>query len=145
MRYFLDAEFNGFGGELISIAVVPERPHAPHFYEAIICEEPVPWVQRHVLPKLRTEPRQRAAVAIDFAGYLSVDPEPEIVADWPDDIAHAAALMSDGHGRRHVLSSVRFRLLAPSGFAADSRSAVAHNAYHDAVALRQWCIEKGCV
>ena len=26
MRYFLDAEFNGFGGDLISIALVPEEP-----------------------------------------------------------------------------------------------------------------------
>lgn len=28
MRYFLDAEFNGFQGQLISLALVPEADHA---------------------------------------------------------------------------------------------------------------------
>ena len=40
MRYFLDAEFNGFGGELISIALVPEDLSLTPFYEAIDCAEP---------------------------------------------------------------------------------------------------------
>jgi len=31
MRYFLDTEFNGFGGQLISLALVPEHLEAAQF------------------------------------------------------------------------------------------------------------------
>ena len=40
MRYFLDAEFNGFGGQLILIALAPEDEDASPFYEALDCHEP---------------------------------------------------------------------------------------------------------
>ena len=50
MRYFLDVEFNGFGGPLISLALVPEDPDAAPFYEALPCPKPDVWVAAHVLP-----------------------------------------------------------------------------------------------
>jgi len=31
MRYFLDVEYNGFGGDLISLALVPEEEGAAPF------------------------------------------------------------------------------------------------------------------
>ena len=34
MRYFLDCEYNGFGGELISLALVPE--HGDHEFYAVL-------------------------------------------------------------------------------------------------------------
>src|SRR5580658_4026740 len=37
MRYFLDAEYNGFGRPLISLALVPEDQESPSFYEALPC------------------------------------------------------------------------------------------------------------
>jgi hypothetical protein len=54
MRYFLDTEFNGFGGELISIALVPEVQSLAPFYEAIECTNPIAWVKDNVLPVLET-------------------------------------------------------------------------------------------
>jgi hypothetical protein len=136
MRYFVDAEFNGFGGDLVALAAVPEEDTAPPFYEAVECPRPCPWVSEHVLPVLQTRPRPRAEVAMLFAEYLRDDPAPVIVADWPEDIAHAAALLTNGKGARRLGSEVVFRLLAPSAFSADGASEVPHNAYHDAVALR---------
>ena len=54
MLYFLDCEFNGFGGELISLALSGEaaelylaRPDAE--LERMV---PHPWVEEHVLPFL---------------------------------------------------------------------------------------------
>ena len=44
MRYFVDAEFNGFGGDLISLAAVPEDAAAAPFYEAVECRHPSAWV-----------------------------------------------------------------------------------------------------
>ena len=51
MRYFLDTEFNGFGGALLSLALVPED--GQEFYVTLECDDPVfPWVERNVVPYL---------------------------------------------------------------------------------------------
>lgn len=142
MRYFIDAEFNGFGGELISLAAVPEDEDAPPFYEAIRCERPVPWVRDNVMPVLHTVPRGRLEVARLFSAYLHADPRPVIVADWPEDIAHAASLLTDGNSRRLVAGAVSFQLLPVTHFSPMTLSQVPHNAYHDAVALRRWLLAR---
>jgi len=80
MRYFLDAEFNGFGGQLISLALVPEDPEAVPFYEALPCAEPKPWVANHVLPVLQTRPISRPEMITKLAAYLRGDSEPVVVA-----------------------------------------------------------------
>jgi len=98
MRYFVDTEFNEFGGELVSFAAVPEDDAASPFYEAVECLQPADWVKEHVLPVMQTNPRPATEVASLFADYLNDDPSPIIVADWPEDIAHAAALLTNGKG-----------------------------------------------
>ena len=142
MRYFIDAEFNGFGGELVSLAAVPEDDALPPFYEAVECAQPTDWVKEHVLPVLQTKPRTRAEVASFFAEFLIDDPAPLIVADWPEDIAHAAALLTNGKGGRLLRSEITFRLLGASDFSADRLSDVPHNAYYDACALRKWLMAR---
>ncbi|MEA3017179.1 MAG: hypothetical protein QOI38_1901 [Sphingomonadales bacterium] len=140
MHYFVDSEFNGFGGALISLAAVPEDEAAPPFYEAVECRNPCPWVREHVLPVIQTEPRPMAEVARLFAEFLSDDPAPVIVADWPEDIAQAATLLANGEGGRLLHSEVLFRLLSAPDFSADRLSKVPHNAYYDALALRDWVL-----
>jgi len=142
MRYFLDVEFNGFGGELISLALVPDREDAPFFYESVGCHAPTPWVAAHVLPVLRTEPISRAEMAARFESYLGNDPDPILIADWPEDIAHAAMLMVIAPGRRMALDRISFRMLDPIGFDSAAMSAVPHNAYHDAAALRTYTLAR---
>jgi len=136
MRYFLDAEYNGFGGELISLALVPEDATVPPFYEAVVCPAPTPWVAEHVLPVLQTVSRTRAEVAHRFADYLIDDPAPLLVADWPEDIAHAALMLVTGPGRMKPIRSVRFELVDPALLFAAIASEVPHNAHSDAAALR---------
>lgn len=140
MRYFVDVEFNGFGGDLISIAAVPEDDAAPPFYEAVDCPRASDWVRENVLPVLHTTPRSLAEVAALFADYLTDDAAPVVIADWPEDIAHAAALLTNGRGGRLLNTEVTFRLLGQSDFSADRSSKVPHNAYHDANALRDWVL-----
>lgn len=106
MRYFLDAEFNGFGGELISIALAPEDAGLTAFYAALDCPDPTPWVADHVLPVLDTAPLTRAELADRFADYLIDDPDPLLVADWPEDIAHAARLLIVGPGQMKPVRSL---------------------------------------
>jgi len=142
VRYFLDVEFNGFGGELISLALVPEAEDAAPFYEAVACEKPTPWVAEHVLPVLRTTPISRSAIASRFADYLGDDEYPVLIADWPEDIAHAAMVMVIAPGRRVALDRISFEMMDPLGFDAAALSKVPHNAYHDAVALRDYVLAR---
>ena len=142
MRYFLDTEFNGFGGALLSLALVPED--GEEFYVALECDGPVhPWVAQNVLPYLGhvpvglvSLPLSRDAAASALASYLAHDPAPEIVADWPDDIAYFNQLLLVGPGRMVPVHDLTFRLVNLPGFSTAENSAVPHNALHDARALR---------
>ncbi|WP_235536948.1 hypothetical protein [Sphingomonas sp. Root241] len=116
MRYFLDTEFNGFGGALISLALVPELEGAAPFYEALECTRPTEWVATHVLPVLGTVPVSREELGYGLAHYLSDDPDPLLVADWPEDIAHASMALIAGPGRRHNIDRIRFELCDAFGF-----------------------------
>ena len=62
MRYFIDAEFNGFGGQLISLALVPEDEEAVPFYEVLACANTNSWVIDHVVPVLQKQPVIRPAI-----------------------------------------------------------------------------------
>jgi hypothetical protein len=136
MRYFLDTEFNGFGGALIAIALVPEDERRAPFYEAMACADPTPWVAANVLPVLGTAALPRVEVASRFAHYLLHDETPVLVADWPEDIAHAAQLLITGPGHMKPVRSLRFDLVDPDTMGAPVASAIPHNACSDAQALR---------
>ena len=140
MRYFLDVEFNGFGGPMISIAAVAEDDETLFFYEAVECVQPTDWVKSHVLPVLQTKPVAISELTRRFLEFLRGDPTPIIVADWPEDIVHAAALLTNGQGRRLLDNEVQFKLLEKSGFSPSHLSEVPHNAYYDALALRRWTL-----
>jgi hypothetical protein len=142
MRYFLDAEFNGFGGQLISLALVPEDQDRPPFYEALACVEPTSWVADHVLPVLQTPPVSRSDMTAKLARYLRADPEPLVIADWPEDIAHLALLMITGPGWRLPSPRLIFELLDLPLFDSTALSRLPHNACHDAVALRTYVLEQ---
>src|SRR5687767_2248339 len=101
MRYFLDCEYNGFGGALISLALVPEDG-GEELYLTLDCAGPLEaWVERNVMPyvdqvpdALRLPRVGREAAAQAIAMYLALDREPEILADWPTDIELLCGLLS---------------------------------------------------
>ncbi len=140
MRHFLDAEFNGFGGPLLSLALVPEDRRESSFYEALPCAEPNSWVVEHVLPVLRTRPVSRSKMVKKLAAYLTRDSEPVVVADWPDDIAQMALLMITEPGYRMPLPRLMFELLDLPLFDSSVLSEVPHNACFDAIALRDYVL-----
>jgi hypothetical protein len=142
LRYFLDTEFNGWGGALLSLALVPDD--GEDLYLTLDWDVPLePWVERYVLPYLDTVPESqvsprmsRADAARTLAHYLAGDPEPLIVADWPEDIALINALLLTGPGTMVEVPPLKFEFLPLSGFSTAANSAVPHNALHDARALR---------
>jgi hypothetical protein len=142
VRYFLDTEYNGWGGELLSLALVPDD--GEELYITLNSQVPLEaWVERNVLPYLDTVPDQlrsarmsRVDAAETVAHYLATDPEPYIVADWPEDIAQFNALLLTVPGMMVEVPSLTFRYLPLAGFSTAATSAVPHNALHDARALR---------
>jgi hypothetical protein len=143
MRYFLDTEFNGFGGALISLALVPEYGDQ-EYYAVLAMEEPLhAWVERHVIPYLgsvppglSSDPVAPAQAARELARYLAGDDEPLIVADWPDDIAYLCKLLIVGPGQMVSTGNLRFLFVDNGSFSTAVNSRVPHNALHDARALR---------
>jgi hypothetical protein len=147
MRYFLDTEFNGFGGALISLALVPEYGDQEFYAVVPLEEEPHPWVSQHVLPYLGSVPPGLSSdpippnqVARDVAFYLKDDGEPLVVADWPDDIAYFCRLLVTGPGQMVATGPLRFLFLDNAGFSTAENSRVPHNALHDARALRAFVL-----
>jgi hypothetical protein len=138
MHYYLDAEFNGFGGSLISLALVPKDRLLVPFYEALPCLSPVPWVVEHVLPVLRTRAISRSEMSVKLSSFLSNDLDPVIVSDWPEDIAQLAMLMITGPGWRLPSPRLTFVLLDLPLFSSETESDAPHNPCHDAVALRDY-------
>jgi hypothetical protein len=142
MRYFLDTEYNGVGGALLSLALVPDS--GDELYLTLATPDPlVEWVERHVAPYLDSVPEQlfcprlsRKDAAHELERYLRHDDEPLIFADWPEDIAQFCDLMITGPGDMVELRHLTFRLMPLSNFSTAANSRVPHNALHDARALR---------
>jgi hypothetical protein len=142
VRYFLDTEFNGWGGALLSLALVPDD--GEELYLTLDWEGPLEqWVERNVLPYLDSVPNtlvsprlSRADAARTISHYLAGDRDPLIVADWPEDIAQFNMLLLTGPGAMVEVPPLAFKFVALSGFSTAANSRVPHNALHDARALR---------
>ena len=143
MRYFLDTEYNGFGGALLSLALVPEDG-GEEFYATIAHDGPLdPWVERHVVPYLDMVPESlkaprlsRLAAAESLAHWLAHDEAPDIIADWPEDLAQISMLLVTGPGRTVAMPGLTLRFVPLHGYSTAANSTVPHNALHDARALR---------
>src|SRR5439155_19355442 len=137
-----DTEYNGWGGGLLSLALVPED--GEELYLTLDWNGPVePWVEKNVVPYLDSVPDSLVSPRLNridaarlVAHYLAGDPEPVIVADWPEDIAQLNALLVTGPGIMTDVPSLTFKFVPLSGFSTAANSKVPHNALHDARALR---------
>lgn len=147
MRYFCDTEYDGSGGALLSLALVPDDG-GDEFY-ALLAVDPItdPWVEQHVVPYLdnvpeglKHDPMRREDAAHALAAFLAHDPEPVICADWPEDLAQLSMLLVTGPGRMVTVPPLTLNLLNLSGFSTAANSEVPHNALYDARALRDHVI-----
>jgi hypothetical protein len=140
VRYYLDTEFNGFGGELMSLALVPADTSLPHFYCVVECHSTIdPWVRKHVVPFLNEEPVSISRASAWLAAYLRTATYPVIVADWPADFEHLLALLITGPGQMHTVPDFAMEFCRLPGFNTASTSRIPHNALADAEALRDYC------
>ena len=159
MRYFLDTEYNGWRGELVSLALVPEDG-GQEFYVTLDWRGPLqPWVEENVLPYLDAVPETMISprvrpedAARELSDWLKQELEAhrfvrdngpirlEIYADWPEDISQICSLLIIGPGLTVDVPPLTFKLLILPGFSPAANSKVPHNALHDARALRDYIL-----
>lgn len=137
MLIFIDTEFNGFGGELISLALVTAE--GQDFYEVLQPTKPiVHWVKENVMPYLEKEPITKIEFQAKLYQYLmgvsKFGQEPlTIIADWPDDIKYFCESLITGPGSCITTPAKMNFVLNRNLSSRESR--VPHNAFHDAVAI----------
>lgn len=103
MRYYLDTEFNGYRGELISLALVREDGRELYLVTHQL-PDVIPWVKENVIPILFAPGADDAVIwrtdlfGHQIASFLAEDAFPVIVADWPDDIRYFCECLITGPG-----------------------------------------------
>lgn len=135
MRVFIDGEWNSYGGDLISLALVAEDGRS--FYEVLNCDKPDPWVAENVMPKLGKpwitleSLQEQLELFLRQFEFDSV----HIIADWPEDIMWLCKVLITGPGTRLNTPPLTMEVLR-----VDTVSKNPHNALADAMALRDWYV-----
>lgn len=147
MNYTLDCEFNGYKGELLSLALYnPERSlylvddymlHQLREANAL-----TPWVQANVIPQIAqlhdtraaglTSVGSRAKVRRELAHFLRSSSGATLHAEWPDDIKYFCELMITGPGERIDVPAFSFQLHWVDAYAGNEDAAQRHHAWYDA-------------
>lgn len=140
MRIWIDTEFNGFGGHLLSVALVAED--GSYLYEVLpraVCEPSVTWVAQNVIPQIMDDP---AGGKLEYAtplitvkhkvsDFLTKYDCVEIIADWPDDFKYLMELLILGPG---IAIPTQNQMMFTLDRTLNGRSQVPHHAYYDALA-----------
>ncbi|MNK33432.1 hypothetical protein D3C87_519150 [compost metagenome] len=142
MNYYLDTEFDGFGGPLLSLALVREDGASLYLvYQDHAAQQP--WVRENVVPILRAVPFPVSVVncrhhggAYRIAEFLLGDPAPHINTDWPDDVRYFCQAIITAPGEMVAIPHLSFEVHRVDAYPTDLPGAVQHNAWWDAMALR---------
>lgn len=130
MRIWIDCEFNGFGGDLISMGLVDEAGAA--FYGVLSCDSPEPWVAEHVMPILGLEPMPLADFQARLCFYLAQYESVHLIADWPEDVSHFCRALITGPGTRLDTPPLTMEVVR-----IDASSDLPHHALEDARGIRR--------
>lgn len=138
MDIYIDCEWNGFGGELISIALC--AANGDEFYEVLGWRgDTVEWVSKNVVPVLwkgidaipdecyKEEAQQY------LHDFLFSYEEVTIISDWPEDIERFCDLLITGPGTRIETPPLTMKIAK-----IDAPSEVPHNALWDARGIRDY-------
>lgn len=132
MTLYLDTEFNGFGGRLISMALVSSK--GGEFYGVLPLPSKVhPWVAEHVVPFLMADAEDEHRFNGRLLHFLKKHNGEYIIADWPEDFTH---LLTRICGPGGFMQNIELHMsLVQSG---PLKPEIPHNALSDARALMKW-------
>jgi hypothetical protein len=139
MRYFLDCEFDGFHGPLMSLALV--REDGEGVYLLTDHEAAEPWVRENVVPFLLDCPQKpfrgdARELGDEIADFMEGDVQPLIVSDWPADIRYLCEMIEFEGGQMADIRTLAFQMVRCNAYPTTLPGAVQHNAWWDAMALR---------
>ena len=143
MRYYLDCEFDGHAGELLSIALVDERGFSLHVRTTARATDP--WVIENVEPLMDSHDADMGCevpvneVGVVLRQFLSLDREPCVVADSPVDIGRFCRAIStgdDGGWASADYPRMTFEVHNVDCYPTTLPGAIQHNAWWDSMALR---------
>ena len=135
MNLYLDTEFDGHGGDLISLALAADDgTHWYGIFDAFCSGE---WVAEHVAPKLYamkpTVSGDHRVLRFSLKEYLLARSGCTIWADWPADFEYLMGLM---YGTDYFMVPCTMQLIVtPDG---EPKPEIPHNALSDAIALMHW-------
>jgi len=131
MNIYIDCEFNGFGGKLISMALVADS--GEEFYEVIEMRDQLdPWVANNVVPILNKSPISYSEFQDKILEFLNNFNDIKVIADWPDDLKYFMEALITGPGL--MLPIRRVELFMNRKLSA-GKSILPHNALEDARAI----------
>ena len=149
MRYFLDTEFNGFGGALISLALVPEDG-SEEFY--VVLDQPARSTRGSSATSCpistmsptacarRASPRRGAAGAGRNGSRMT--PAPRSSPTGPRTSPNSPMLLVTGPGQMQQCRPGASAASRSPASRTAANSAVPHNALHDARALARPCLDR---
>lgn len=132
---YLDCEFNGHNGELISMAIVSPQGH--EWYECqFIQGRTEDWVAANVMPKLGKRRVPWAEFRESLRVFMGQFDNPKIVCDWPADLTHfCQVLCGASYAESFYFPFSALMLVTPPG---EPKPDNPHNALSDAKALMRW-------
>jgi hypothetical protein len=141
MNMYLDTEFDGHSGPLISLAIAADD--GSHWYGIFDATCADPWVAKHVAPLLYamrpTISGDIETLRVSLREYLFSRANSTIWADWPADFKHLMDLMCGGaYDASFVIPCTMRLIVTPDG---EPRPEHPHNALSDAIALREWAMQ----
>lgn len=138
MNIWIDCEFNEFGGDLISMALVADD--GQEFYEVLDLENDEKygsWVFANVVPWLNKKEITRKMFQEKLWLFLNKYEEVHIIADWPDDIKYFCQSLITAPGMC-IGTPFNLTMQIDRTLSAES-SVIPHNALEDALAIkRSW-------
>jgi hypothetical protein len=97
-KLFIDCEWNGFGGALLSMALVSED--GDEWYEVVEFNGEIDeWVAENVIPKLDQPAKTLDEVRDSLRKFLwQFRSGIHLIADWPEDLERFLGLLVSGPG-----------------------------------------------
>lgn len=141
-RFYIDCEFDGHNGPLLSIALVREDGRGIHIATTATAQDP--WVIANVVPLINRHDCRMAVrclpneVGAVIRTFVDCD-DPVIIADSPVDIGrfcHALSTGRDGGWASAQYPRMTFEVHNVDCYPTTLAGAVQHNAWWDAMALR---------
>lgn len=143
-RYYIDCEFDGHNGPLISMGIVRTALDSIAInVHGVVPSDP--WVRENVMPILHADRAGQTAFCLPnmvgptISEFIGGDPQPIIIADSPVDIARFCAALStgaDGGWASADYERMTFVVENVDCYPTTLKGAVQHNAWWDAMALR---------